>query len=169
MHNYYECGLSNPSLMPRPHQTSRLISALKLLRITLRNRCWPTTFNTLPARDALGWCQNRPLWSAPVSKCMQWLKLFYAHVRWSATTTKPIQWIKDPIVVNLLFNYIRSREMYSTGVSTVDFKHTCFRYPKIYNICEGHLAHVELSELKVGSTPALCWCVYSYGWAGMTA
>jgi hypothetical protein len=35
----------------RSHQTFRPVQAVKLLGIMLRNRCWPTTFHTITARD----------------------------------------------------------------------------------------------------------------------
>ena len=40
----------------RSHQTFRPVLAVKLLGIMLRNRCWPTTFHTITAEDADGWC-----------------------------------------------------------------------------------------------------------------
>ena len=42
--------------MPRSHQTFRLVLAVKLMGIMLRNRCWPTTLHTITAEDADGWC-----------------------------------------------------------------------------------------------------------------
>ena len=44
------------TLMPRSHQTFRPVLAVKLLRIMLRNRCWPTTFHTIIPEDVDGWC-----------------------------------------------------------------------------------------------------------------
>ena len=41
-----------PSLPPQSHQTFRPVLAVKLLGITLRNRCWPTTFQTITTEDA---------------------------------------------------------------------------------------------------------------------
>ena len=44
-------------LMPRSHQTFRPVLAVKLLGIMLRNiRCWSTTFHTITAEGADGWC-----------------------------------------------------------------------------------------------------------------
>ena len=53
-------SLKTADFMARPHQTSRLVPAVKLLEIMFKNRCWPTTFSTLLyiARDADGWCHN---------------------------------------------------------------------------------------------------------------
>ena len=42
--------------MPRSHQTFHPVLAVKLLGIMLRSRCWPTSFHTLTAGDANGWC-----------------------------------------------------------------------------------------------------------------
>ena len=47
--------------MPRSHQTSRSVLAVKLLGTMLRNRCWPTTFHIITAGDADGWCQYWPV------------------------------------------------------------------------------------------------------------
>ena len=52
-------------LMPRSHQTLRLVLAVKLLGIMLRNRWRSTTFLTITAGDANGWCRNYPVWTAP--------------------------------------------------------------------------------------------------------
>ena len=49
--------------LPWSHQTFRPVSAVKLLGIMFRNRCWPTTFHTITTGDADGWCLNRPVWS----------------------------------------------------------------------------------------------------------
>ena len=43
-------------LVPWSRQTFRLVRAMKLLGIMLRNRCWPTTFHTITAGDGDGWC-----------------------------------------------------------------------------------------------------------------
>ena len=37
-------------------------------RITLRNRCWPTAFHTIPAGDVDGRCWDWPVWSTPHTK-----------------------------------------------------------------------------------------------------
>jgi hypothetical protein len=47
-------------LMPRSHQTFRLVPTMKLLGIMFKNRCWPTIFYTISAGDADGWCLNWP-------------------------------------------------------------------------------------------------------------
>ena len=41
-------------LMPRSHQTFHPVPAVKLLRIMLRNRCWPTTFHTITLEMPMG-------------------------------------------------------------------------------------------------------------------
>ena len=41
-------------LMSQSHQCFFPVSAMKLLRIMLRNRCWPTTFHTITIKDAMG-------------------------------------------------------------------------------------------------------------------
>ena len=56
-----------PSLMLQSHQTFHPVLAMKLLRIMLRNKCWPTTFYTILAGDADRWCQKQPVWSTPHS------------------------------------------------------------------------------------------------------
>jgi hypothetical protein len=56
-----------PRIMPRSHQTFRLVSTVKLLGTMFRFRYWPTIFYTIIARDADGWCLNWPVWSAPHS------------------------------------------------------------------------------------------------------
>jgi hypothetical protein len=38
---------------------------MKLLGITFRNRCWPTTFHTITTKDADSWHQKWPVWSDP--------------------------------------------------------------------------------------------------------
>ena len=44
-------------LMPQSHHNFRLILAMKLLRIMLKNRCCPTTFHTTTtSKNADGWC-----------------------------------------------------------------------------------------------------------------
>ena len=60
-HGQRELGV----LMPRSHQTFCSVLAVKLLGIMLRNRWWPTTFITITAGDADGWCRNCPVRSAP--------------------------------------------------------------------------------------------------------
>ena len=55
-------------LMPWSHQTFRLVRALKLVGIFLRNRCWLITFHTITAWDADKWCLNQPVWSTPYSQ-----------------------------------------------------------------------------------------------------
>jgi hypothetical protein len=57
--------LTLPCLMPRSHQPFRPVLALKLVGITLRNRCWPTAFHTITAGDVDGRCRNWPVWSTP--------------------------------------------------------------------------------------------------------
>ena len=54
-----------PPLTPRSHQTFRPISAVKLLGIMFRIRCWLTTVQNITAGDADGWCLNWPVWFAP--------------------------------------------------------------------------------------------------------
>lgn len=51
--------------MPQPHQNLYLVPTVTLLGIMLRNRWWPTTFHTVTAGDANGWCLNWLVWSAP--------------------------------------------------------------------------------------------------------
>ena len=48
----------------RSHQIFHSVLAVKLLGIMLKNRWWPTTFLTITAGDADGWCRNCPVWSA---------------------------------------------------------------------------------------------------------
>ena len=43
-------GCDQP-LMPRSHQTFRLVLAVKSLGIVLRKQCWPTTFHTSTTED----------------------------------------------------------------------------------------------------------------------
>ena len=50
-------------LMPWSHQNFHPVPVVKLLRIMLRNKCWPTTFHSITAGDADGWCQNWRVWS----------------------------------------------------------------------------------------------------------
>ena len=50
---------------PRSHQTFRPILAVKLLGVMFKYRHWPTTFHTITAIDANGWCLNWPVWSIP--------------------------------------------------------------------------------------------------------
>jgi hypothetical protein len=45
-------GRCDEPLMPRSHQISYPVLAVKLLGIMLRNRCWPTTFHTITTEDA---------------------------------------------------------------------------------------------------------------------
>jgi hypothetical protein len=45
--------------MPRSHQTLRMVPTVKLLGIMFRNRCWPTTFDTITIGDADGRCRKR--------------------------------------------------------------------------------------------------------------
>ena len=46
-------------LMPRSYQTFHPVSVVKLLGIYVqKNRCWSTTFHTITAGDADGWCQK---------------------------------------------------------------------------------------------------------------
>ena len=54
-------GWCDQPLVPRSHQTFRLIPAVKLLK----NRCWPTIFHTIIVRDANKWCMKWPVWSTP--------------------------------------------------------------------------------------------------------
>ena len=44
-------GCDQP-LMPRSHQTFRLVLAVKSLGIVLRKQCWPTTFHTITTKHA---------------------------------------------------------------------------------------------------------------------
>jgi hypothetical protein len=44
------------SVMPRSHQTFYPVTTVKLLGIMFRSRRWPTTFHTITAGDADGWC-----------------------------------------------------------------------------------------------------------------
>ena len=53
--------LGNLALMP--HQNFPSGSNWEIAGIMLRNRCWPTTFHTVAAEDADGWCLNWPVWS----------------------------------------------------------------------------------------------------------
>ena len=46
------------SVIPRSPQTFRPVPAMKLLGIMFKYRCWPTTFHTITAGDANGWCYN---------------------------------------------------------------------------------------------------------------
>jgi hypothetical protein len=65
-YQFWDCILSVwRSLMPRSHQTSHPVLTMKLLGIMFRNRCWPTTFHTITAGDADGWCLNWLVWSIP--------------------------------------------------------------------------------------------------------
>ena len=52
------CGLCHSAHAPRSHQTFRLVPAVKLLGIVLRDRCWLTAFHTITAGDGDGWCQE---------------------------------------------------------------------------------------------------------------
>ena len=63
--NYWMMLERYPNLRGRSHQTFRSVLAVKVLGIMLRNRCWPTTFLTITAGDADGWCRNWPVWSTP--------------------------------------------------------------------------------------------------------
>ena len=51
--------------MPQPHQNLYLVPTVTLLGIMLRNRWWPTTFHTITAGNADGWCLNWLVWSSP--------------------------------------------------------------------------------------------------------
>ena len=52
-------------VMPQSHQTFRPVPAVKLLEIMLRNRCWPTTSQSVIAGDdANRWCQKWSMWTA---------------------------------------------------------------------------------------------------------
>jgi hypothetical protein len=55
-------------LMPRSHQTFCPVPIVKLLGITLRNKCWPINFHTNTVGDADGWCRNWPVWLVPHSQ-----------------------------------------------------------------------------------------------------
>ena len=63
--------LSRVGLMPRSHQTFRLVLAVNLPGIMVRNRRWPTTFLTITAEDVDGGCRtarcDRPLKQIPLS------------------------------------------------------------------------------------------------------
>lgn len=59
--------LDMPWHMPWSHQNLRPVSVVNFLGIMLRNRWWPTTFHTILAWDADGWCPNWRVWSAPQS------------------------------------------------------------------------------------------------------
>ena len=43
-------GQFDQPLMARSHQNFPFVPAMKLLRIMLRNRCWPTTFHIIISR-----------------------------------------------------------------------------------------------------------------------
>ena len=51
-------------LMQQSHQTFCLIATVKLLRIMLKNKWWPTTFHTITAEHVDGWCQK---WAGVIS------------------------------------------------------------------------------------------------------
>ena len=53
--------LEGNRLMPRSHQTFRPIPTMKIVGVMLRNRCKPTTFHTITAGGADGWCLNWPV------------------------------------------------------------------------------------------------------------
>jgi len=72
----WEC--KEHGLMPRSHQTFRLVSIVRLLGIMFRFRCWPTTFYTITTGDANGWCCNWPVWSTP-----QWIMKVLANLKGS--------------------------------------------------------------------------------------
>ena len=63
-------GRCDEPLMPRSHQCFRPVPAMKLMGIMLMNRYWPTTFHTIPDRDAGGWCNERRVWSARQPVCL---------------------------------------------------------------------------------------------------
>ena len=58
-------GRCDQPLMPRWHQIFRLVLTMKLLGIMLRNRWWPTTFQSNIVGDVVGWCHKWPVWSTP--------------------------------------------------------------------------------------------------------
>ena len=60
------------NIMPRSHRTFHPVPAVKLLRILLRSRCWPTTFHTVAAKDADGWCHKWLVRLAPQSHIDSW-------------------------------------------------------------------------------------------------
>jgi hypothetical protein len=51
-------GRCDQPIMPQSHQTFHPVPTMKLLGIMFKNRCWPTTFHTITAGDANGWCLN---------------------------------------------------------------------------------------------------------------
>ena len=59
-------------LMPRSHQTFRSVLTVKLLGVTLRNTWWPTTFLTITAGDADGWCRKCLVWIGPSTPTCSW-------------------------------------------------------------------------------------------------
>ena len=56
--NGVRIGCCDQPLKFRSHQTFHLALAMKLLGITLRDRCRPTTLHTVTTKDAHGCCQE---------------------------------------------------------------------------------------------------------------
>ena len=53
-------GVISP-LRTRSYQAFRMVLALNMLGVMLRNRCWLTTFHIITAGDVDGWCQKWPV------------------------------------------------------------------------------------------------------------
>jgi len=51
--------------LPSSHQIFCSVPIIKLLRIMLKNRCWPTTFHHVTTEDVDGWCHKWLVWSTP--------------------------------------------------------------------------------------------------------
>lgn len=73
-------------LMPQSHQTFSLVSVVKLMGNPHINRCWTTTFHTIIAADADGWCHKLSVWSTPHSQMLEWNKHLKGHKRMYAWT-----------------------------------------------------------------------------------
>ena len=60
------CVTSSPTLMPWSHQTFYSVPSMKLLKIMLKNRCWPSLFTLLLSEMSTDGTIN-DWWSAPQS------------------------------------------------------------------------------------------------------
>ena len=56
--NGAKSDLYDQPLMPQSHQTFCPVSAMKLLGIVFRNRCWHTTIYIITVGDPDEWCLN---------------------------------------------------------------------------------------------------------------
>ena len=66
-------------------------------RITLRNRCWPTAFHTIPAGDVDGRCWDWPVWSTPHTKLSVRFRAWKCWgLRWGIDVGPPLSTLLQP-------------------------------------------------------------------------